>query len=227
MTDIPIIFSAPMIRALLDGRKTQTRRLASAPWQVVKPGDRLWVREQFRVQQTSRITDARGPFRHVCIDYETDGHRDWVDEYEVTAPKILLERKGESGKDAPLNPSIHMPRVCSRLTLVVTATKIERLHEITEQDAKLEGATSRPNCHGYQEAQEGWSMDWSLVGTRGKTVDVLRENDISLGTARAAFGNYWVKLHGFESVNANPEVVALTFVVHKRNIDAMPKEIAA
>lgn len=52
MKEYPIIFSAPMVRALLEGRKTQTRRLASSPLAKVQPGDRLWVRESFHPEGT-------------------------------------------------------------------------------------------------------------------------------------------------------------------------------
>lgn len=190
MTDRPIIFSAPMIRALLDGRKTMTRRLAwrefpklvrvvndkprraPSPWQRVQPGDRLWVRERFSGRHEGWSVDHPGG----PIWYWADGnprHGDW------TKPK----------------PSIHMPRWASRLTLTVTATKIERLQDISERDAVLEG------------------------------VYCVRRHENDDASPTQLFAMLWCNLHGDDSWNANPEVVALTFTVEKRNIDAL-KEAA-
>lgn len=120
MTDRPIIFSAPMVRALLDGRKTQTRRkfelpansgrmkLSATPnireckWQR---GDRLWVREAHA-------------FDSVLVRYyATDDVHD-------------LRKK---------RSPIHMPRWASRLTLLVTDVRVQRLQEISRGDAMEEG----------------------------------------------------------------------------------------
>ena len=81
----------------------------------------------------------------------------------------------------PWGPSIHCPRWASRLTLVVTAVKIERLQKISVEDEQAEG----------------------------------------LDTTAEAFDMVWDHLYGPGSWNANPEVVALTFEVHKKNIDQM------
>lgn len=128
MRDIPIIFSGPMVRALLAGSKTMTRRLAwrpskraigvltdpkdreakPTPWQSVKAGDRLWVRENFVNLVTGPIYVADGPIG-----------------------------------GARITPCIHMPRWASRLTLIVGAVKIERLQEISLQDVRAEGCEVR------------------------------------------------------------------------------------
>lgn len=132
---IPIIFSAPMVRALLDGRKTQTRRLAwrdldvpddwvpecaPSPWQRVKDGDRLWVRENHRLTDCECIEACRG-WGHVWYDADESGYR------AVSSNKC--------------RPSIHMPRWASRLTLIVTATRIDRLQEISHDDIVQEGVS--------------------------------------------------------------------------------------
>ena len=131
MTDHPIIFSAPMIRALLDGRKTQTRRILKAvsrkrtlTSRLADPhyatGDRLWVREAFQV----------------CEDADT-GDR-W-DVYRATTPDAV-----------PLWRSpIHMPRWASRLTLTVTEVRVQRVQEISEADAVAEGADYAANNMGF------------------------------------------------------------------------------
>lgn len=171
MPDYPIIFSREMIAALRAGRKTQTRRLATSPLRKVKPGDRLWVREAWRAE----------------------------DRYDNAAPKDIptharVSFDAESGKGLSWKgrPSIHMPRWVSRLTLVVTATKTERLQDISDADAFAEGI--------QQVVNEGQQDD---------------------GTARGAFKVLWESLHGPGSWDATPEVIAITFTVHHRNIDAM------
>jgi hypothetical protein len=101
-------------------------------------------------------------------------------------------RKTESQQSLP---SIHMPRWVSRMTGAVTATKLERLQDISEEDAKAEGISQE--LGGFWRAYEG------ATGT----------------TARAGFALLWNHLHGAGSWDASPAVVALTFTVHKTNID--------
>jgi hypothetical protein len=226
--DIPIIFSAPMIRALLDGRKTQTRRLAwrrdprwgdakpivgseaeymlPRPWQRVKAGDRLWVRESLS-------------------QYGSEGWHYSADKKAVTLmhghPSVTAMIAWAHHQERNSAPSIHMPRWASRLTLVVTATKIERVREISNDDAEAEGIESElwEQAVGYRnyETKDGWFCTWPGVGIYVKP-DQIR---------RLSFCSLWKSLHGVTSWDSNPEVVALTFVVHKQNIDTMPKEIAA
>lgn len=207
MRDIPIIFSGPMVRALLDGRKTMTRRLRwreptpfvhgtkrppktqrpldlATPWQKVKPGDRLWVRENWAWIGEHRHTD------HRSIYWSAD-RADWPTTIKWT-------------------PSIHMPRWASRLTLVVTAVKIEKLQAITDADATAEGVIYDPV--GF------WTADPAATKTAGNLAGC---------SASGAFCALWCHLHGLESWDANPEVVALTFTVHKQNIDTLAKQEAA
>ena len=109
-----------MVRAILDGRKTQTRRVVkpkpddSGLWNndkcpYGKPGDRLWVRETFFVD---------GP----RIQYRADHHG---------APKETIWK-----------PSIFMPRSASRILLEITDIRVERLHDISADDEKKEGIYS-------------------------------------------------------------------------------------
>lgn len=216
MTDLPIIFSAPMVRALLDGRKTQTRRLAwrdaergagvpvKSLWWKVKPRDRLWVRETFAEVHPAALTPDRfstegragipGPppvTYHVA--YRADGDVRMAarprDEIDAVHPGVASELPAWT-------PSIHMPRWASRLTLVVTATKIERLQNISEDDATAEAPP----------------MDFVALGGSQQRYP----------NAREAFTFLWVSLHGVQSWTNNPEVIAFTFDVHQRNIDRMP-----
>lgn len=222
MRDIPIIFSAPMVRALLEGRKTMTRRLAwrdlntkktgriasglgkaPSPWQRVKSGDRLWVRESIqRFERQPRATaqyvaDITGVPHRGVVEGWCDGRAYW----QWERPKV---------------PSIHMPRWASRLTLMVTGTKIEPLQDISEADARAEGvclfveSLDRPNSwEGLSDADRN-----SLVR-------------VNFGSAAKAFNCLFDGLHPAGTWESNPEVVALTFTVHKSNIDALRNEEAA
>lgn len=223
MTDIPIIFSAPMVRALLreadEFGTGMTRRLRwrderdakkmkfipfeikkplwanprlcifdeprggchypiPTPWWRVKPGDRLWVRENAWFPE-----GRKNPNGHVTYqaDHGIDRALKWT-------------------------PSIHMPRWASRLTLIVTATKIERLQEITEQDCEREG------CRWYSHSKS-WAVEDVPVG-------VLTSYIVEADTARGCFEGLWRHLHSDDAWDANPEVVALTFRVVRANIDS-------
>lgn len=120
MTDRPIIFSAPMVRALLAGRKTQTRRLASSPLARCAPSDRLYVREAWShtADGVFEVSSARISGRGGVI-YRADDNPRWP--------------------HAKFWPSLHMPREFSRLTLVVEAVRVEPLQAISEADAQAEG----------------------------------------------------------------------------------------
>jgi hypothetical protein len=191
VTDHPIIFSAAMVRALLDGRKTQTRRLAwrwvkdrgerhlsaddangthqPSPWQRVQPGDRLWVRE------AHKRTDTR-------CDYRVDWHV--ADHHRFT-----------------WRPSIHMPRWASRITLHVEAVRVERLQEITEADARAEGAPA----------------DWEPGVARALMQAIAPAAAFS--PHATGFARLWNSLHGPGAWDRNEWVAAYTFTVQRGNID--------
>ncbi len=133
MKERPILFSGDMVRAILDGRKTQTRRVIKPQPYSVSPvtntpfweegslncpyqiGDRLWVRE----------TWALNPYLLELPAYV------YRADYEPLSD-ILIKWK----------PSIHMPRSASRITLEITGVRVERLQDISEQDAIAEGIES-------------------------------------------------------------------------------------
>ena len=140
MKERPILFSAPMVRAILNGTKTQTRRavkdrhIDAAPpacffqWlrercPYGQPGDRLWVRE------TWQVVDGSERARRIVTDPSPS--RGWI-EYAATV---------HPGHEPPprWRPSIHMPRWASRILLEITAVRVERLQDISEEDAVAEG----------------------------------------------------------------------------------------
>ena len=194
--------SAPMVRAVLDGSKTQTRRIVKpqpVPWcamddeqtlpfiehgkvkclaefgalEVLCPygvvGDRLWVRETWAA------------YTGLSIDGECD---------EITCtPSEMQERCGTSradvvyfadSKSAPdrWRPSIHMPRWASRITLEITDVRVERLNDISKEDARAEGVVP-------------------LV--------------MDCGSFLPRFEGVWGHVYGPDSWASNPWVWALTF----------------
>lgn len=193
MTDRPIIFSAPMVRALLEGRKTQTRLLLSNPLAKAQLGDRLWVRESWQYAKQQYCHCSQGTEAAPCDDWLAGiGCRSVRDDVVYFADEVRTPK---------WRPAIHMPRWASRLTLVVTEVRRQRLQEISEEDAVAEGI--------FQHSA-GWWWD-------GMTPQTARS------TAYGAFYCLWEMLHGKGAWDANPEIVALSFTVHHRNIDALDK----
>lgn len=183
----PMLFTGDMVRAILAGRKTQTRRVVkepvewvgcgddrddpanwgladecgawvmldqakppyfgpdytrageeyrlSPPWDV---GDRLWVRETWKPDEDGDIA---------CVTYRADNHWQHIEPTREAAELWLMARRKVEQwpylKKATWRPSIHMPRWASRITLEVTGVRVERLQDISGQDAKAEGVQRR------------------------------------------------------------------------------------
>ena len=164
------------------------------PWQ---PGDRLWVRETWRLVGSG--LSAQGhlyPAEHVV--YEADGAETYI-----TTPTrqhtVSLSRR----------PSIHMSRWASRITLVVTDVRVQRLQEISEEDAKAEGIGFDFSRDPLASARNACWWASAIDSRRG------------FNSARAAFHELWDSLNarrGF-SWEGNPWVVAVTFKPYLCNID--------
>jgi len=192
MKERPIIFRADSVRAILDGRKTQTRRLVKgaplewiqvhgfAPEFVAHPendscrygktGDRLWVRERFQ-----RIDGQTQPW------IETD--------YEATYKRG--DRLGDLlGDKKQWQPAMFMPRHASRILLTITGLRIERLQEISEADARAEGAPCVDEVSGRE---------------------VLFPDHAKCGTFKLGFQCLWESHHGPDSWAESPYVWVINF----------------
>lgn len=147
MKERPILFSGEMVRAILDGRKTQTRRLIRLP-----PGYEHGEVYGYEGSHNGRhfLACDPGPSRAIPCPYGAPGDRLWVREtwrdgqYAIGREWDFDDRVGYRASfvgDPALKwkPSIHMPRWASRLTLEVVSVRVERLQDISEADALAEG----------------------------------------------------------------------------------------
>lgn len=165
MREKPILFSGEMVRAILDGRKTQTRRVVK-PQPVVsgtgvqvanngtddlffvggqlldkcpygRPGDSLWVRETWQYVDVSLL--------HATVGYKDNESR-------TVHLGESWEMKGRNTWN--WQPSIFMPRWASRITLEVTAVRVERVQDIGEGDAIAEGVIFKGPYYGLPKTKE-------------------------------------------------------------------------
>ena len=226
--DKPILFSAPMIRALLDGRKTQTRRVLNPqPFyngyhfdgnDILCHCDELPPSELLR-----RIGKGRNAYTGSILEDGPEwltgmyvGYRLWVREawshtgngvWSIADARLsgrsgVIYRADDDRPGCGWFPSIHMPREFSRLTLIVTDVRVQRLQEISEEDAIAEGVP--------------------LIG-RGNSLTAIYEGADGKATisARDGFQRLWRTINGPGAWESNPWVAAYTFTVHKANIDAL------
>lgn len=161
MKERPILFSAPMVRAILDGRKTQTRRICKGQRELScaqdfrvdqcpygQPGDRLWVREGFKPIASGEVKDGYGEVRYGHA-YRADAATIWA-----ARPTIIHDLTGQPAtgpmqfQERPWKSPIHMPRSASRITLEVTGVRVERLQQISQEDAIAEGVRPDPGMVG-------------------------------------------------------------------------------
>lgn len=158
----PILFSAPMVRALLDGRKTMTRR-------IVKPQSRIVVHDNGQA-----LTD-RGWLPELDNPYGNVGDRLWVRETFDAPPGS--DNPGEVVYRADYDhrepqhtwqPSIFMPRWASRLTLEIESVRVERLQDISEADAHAEGVSIiGPDGDHFEDYRDGFAWLWGKINGPG------------------------------------------------------------
>lgn len=219
MNEHPIIFSAPMIRPLVAGKKTQTRRLASGrsgtDWKCGYggPGDRLWVRESFALKMMTPPADdyLYGPIEGLGIRkyggggpppnrYDARRNGDNVVVTYRCNPRTPEELRASPGfntwsgtGDEPKSwrSPIYMPRWCSRINLEIISVRLQRLHEITEEDARAEGVAPR--------------VTLAKVYPSARAADVEHESYVG------GFEDAWAKLHDYGSWLENPWVWAIEF----------------
>lgn len=138
-----ILFNGEMVRAILEGRKTQTRRVlrgTEKPCPYGKPGDELWVRETWQAWvRCSYEYDEWEP-----IDRECRGGRTWEQYLEDCGNPNAIEYRATSKSLGPWTPAIHMPRWASRITLEIESVRVERVQAISKADAIAEGFEREP-----------------------------------------------------------------------------------
>lgn len=202
MADKPILFSGPMVRALLAGTKTQTRRTLNPQPELLSTG----LYHVFN-RAGGLVGVPEDEVGVAAVDYLRiqKGDRLWVRE---SIDKSSRQGDDEIGYKADWpgdarglgwRPSIHMPRWASRLTLTVTDVRVERLQDCSDDDAFAEGIPTDSPVAGIEIDIDGYW--WS-------------------GAARARYRKVWEAINGPGSWDANPWVAAYTFTVHQGNIDA-------
>lgn len=217
MRERPILFSGPMVRAILAGNKTQTRRAVKEPirgWlnnangshkvmdgQVFnysfdqhlgdcpygQPGDRLWVRESFWG------CDAPGWGDQPCVVYDDEWHGK---EYRPAEVRPWARKFGRI-------PSIHMPRDCSRITLEITGVRVERLQAITLDDLCEEGISELLEDPGSIPGRAFSHAEHAAIG--GVPMKHIPE--------KYGFAALWDSLNGSGAWDANPWVWVVDFRV--------------
>lgn len=203
----PILFSGPMVRALLDGRKTQTRR-------VVKPqppeGARYSGIHYASYEPSSHFFNSpSGPAKRRC-PYGEEGDQLWVRETFAFISDCRHDDPGaaalaanafyrademvDCGDITRWRPSIHMPRWASRLTLEITDVRVERLLDCSDADAQAEGLMwVTPGM---------WSVD--------RTLPIIGHD------ARRVYFELWDHINGSGTAAANPWVWAVSFRMLER-----------
>ena len=213
----PILFSAPMVRAILGGRKTVTRRPVKGaglkwleeftPEYVAEPanglcpygqlGERLWVREACRYPASldhyspsaigEKALDA-GYTKPWCpTHFEADGARNDGWQGFETPPAVSVPGK--------LRPPMFMPRWASRILLEITAVRVERLQDISDAQIEAEGI----DLDALTDGQDRYDMCHAGSGAEGRP------------TLQTAWRDLWQSINGLESWTANPWVWVVEF----------------
>jgi len=228
MRERPIIFNADMVRAVLDGRKTQTRRIMTP-----QPADDIQLHEfpnKSLLGWLSSLEHKHGSFTaHIC-PFGQPGDRLWVresfyehghwqgggydpeDSYFVSDKQVLypadgIQRPAERKREDfwRSRPSIHMPRWASRITLEITGVRVKRLQDISEVDAKAEGLAEITKDGSLFKFGIPDRDGYPGTDDRGWPWHEWERSPIS------AYSKLWQCIYGADSWQANPWVWVIEF----------------
>jgi len=216
----PILFSGPMVRAILEGRKTQTRRIIKPQpdkiyedgrpyWNIGgirwpkcpygEAGDLLWVRENWHtLQKWDDIKPSLMANDIDKIDYQADGYK-----------------RNPFWAWGKIRPSIFMPRAFNRITLAVTNIRVERLQAISESDAQAEGV--------HKVKIKNWNDVYIAGNHPPGMVDIEQPNS---SDPIHTFMELWQSINGPDSWDTNPWLWVVDFEPHICNVDEYIKKEA-
>lgn len=216
MKERPILFSGPMVNAILDGRKTQTRRKCKRQPTPELFQTKYRLRRNYPNPGTSTWWTAdKGQLFPVLIDgvdcpYGQPGDRLWVKEtWQDTSlddvTKCFSYRatwRDEEPPEGGWRPSIFMPRRASRILLEITAVRVEQLQDISEEDAVAEGCNETHLEHTEDCSDEHCALAGGQADCCGYLV-----------SARLEYKSLWESINGKGSWEANPWVWVIEFKV--------------
>lgn len=222
MKERPILFSGPMVRAILEGRKTQTRRIVKPkPYACARFGGTVWEPRgsgSDRPHYSDRNANWN-PISNAMMDFGCPhgqpGDQLWVREsYRLTdssdcacydacackqgVPMYAADHEAYSSEIGPWKPSIHMPRWASRITLEIESVRVERLNAISAEDAIAEGIRIQKGS-GMIDGEDCYMMTTNSGYMRGP-----------LGAIRA-YMDLWQSINGKGSWDLNPWVWVIQF----------------
>ncbi|EFB0402315.1 hypothetical protein HGG92_002031 [Salmonella enterica] len=214
MKERGMIFNAEMVRAILEGRKTQTRRPVKPQPELTERSGFSWNGVVFGSGSDDRETNRN--FAHVKCPFGKPGYRIWVREtfrvhsrasdvatlvYRASVRNSWTEQThrvpvavcNKPAIPEKWTPSIHMPRWASRITLEITDVRVERLHNISERDSLREGLFQLPASGRYclQPGMQYFGM--------------------ASHSAKEVYSWLWASIYGEESWAANPWVWVIEF----------------
>lgn len=205
MKERGMIFNGEMVRALLDGRKTQTRRIIK---DCTVGSDQISKFIQIEKKFIGCYPEDVPELIRECCPYGVPGDRIWVREAfasGLSTKSTLAYRATHKREDLEdgfydtikWTPSIHMPRTASRILLEITGVRVERLNAISEEDAQAEGVGTAVwfAAKGIPESE------WKSLGEHG----AMQASYIN------RFATLWESIYGEESWKANPWVWVIEF----------------
>lgn len=199
----PILYSSPMVKAILDGRKTMTRQVVNTKKEMTldlcpygRIGSKLWVKESFNVVYFGGY--------HNCDDGMRESYETFAIKYKATPgviTEINVENKdhphyeklsilsGSGPEDFKFRSLLFMPRWASRIDLEITNVKIERLQDISEEDAKKEGIF---NCESESSPLYTWCEKDGLYSATAKNAFRYLWDNINAKKGKGWDTNPWV-----------------------------------